>query len=255
MIVSDRIRRRLSAAPASTDDYNRSRWRRVVEHTIPDPEERAWLQQRLGAALMKTGGDDLLWLFGPAGCGKGVLVEGLMHAFGSYAVSIPAGEVQRGGPRGHLQWKDRTRGCRLMILDDAPDKDLDTNVINGLLGSVQTANAMRRGSTDFRIDAPLLATANREPTVPAADPGLRRRLKPIACGPAIPDDQQDPAVRASMRTGPEKAAVVRWLVDGAAAYVRSRTRCTGNGSRPRAGGARRGADDRVRRGRSRRARP
>ena len=221
MMVIDKLRRRLSAAPATPDEYNRSIWKLIVEHVIPDPAERNWVQQTLGAALMKVSTDALVWIFGDAGCGKGVLIEGLRTAFGTYAVSIPAGEVQLGGGRGHTQWRHRLHGARLMLLDDAPNRDLDTSVINSLLGSVMTANAMRRGSVDFRVDAPLLATANREPTVPAADPGFRRRLKPIACGPAIPDDEQDPAVRTAMRSEVEQAAIVRWLLDGASASARA----------------------------------
>ena len=176
----------------------------------------------MGAALMNIEGlDDAIWLFGAPGCGKGVTVEALFAAFGSYAASVPAGELTAGARAGggHLQWKHRLRGCRLMLLDDAPDCNLDPSAIKQLLGSVVTANAMRKGSVDFRIHAPLVVTANQPPSLTAADAAVQRRLKPIECGPSIPEAEQDETVRAGMRQPRELAAVICWLVAGAQGYT------------------------------------
>ena len=174
------------------------------------------MQCRLGRALLREGGDDCLWLAGPSGSGKGCIVAGLMEAFGSYAAAVPASEVTIGGHKGHAQWRYRLRGCRLMLIDDAPPRDIDASAINGLLGSVMTANPMRQGSVDFRVTAPLLITANRAPSLPAEDGGFRRRLKPIQCGDAIPQSDQDPDWRSAMTSAAEQASVVRWLMDGIA---------------------------------------
>ena len=211
-----RIRRRVAARPASPDDYQRSKWRRIIEHAVPDASERSYLQCRLGRALLREGGDDCLWLAGPSGSGKGCIIAGLMEAFGSYAAAVPASEVTIGGHKGHAQWRYRLRGCRLMLIDDAPPRDIDASAINGLLGSVMTANPMRQGSVDFRVTAPLLITANRAPSLPAEDGGFRRRLKPIQCGDAIPQSDQDPDWRSAMTSAAEQASVVRWLMDGIA---------------------------------------
>ena len=161
--------------------------------------------------------DDLLWLFGDAGSGKGVVLAALRAAFGSYAAVIPAAEVTAGGSRGHSQWRARLRGARLMLIDDAPPRDLDCGVVNSLLGSVMSANLMRQGGVDFRVDAPLLVTANRLPTIPANDAGFRRRLKAVQAGAAIPRDEQDPELRRAVTMPVEQAAIVRWLTDGARA--------------------------------------
>ena len=213
--ASDRLRRRLAAAPADDHAYAASRWQGVVLHVIPDEQERQWLQRRLGLALMRDGDDDLIWIFGDSGSGKGVVLAALRAAFGSYAVMIPAAEVTAGAARGHAQWRARLRGCRLMLIDDAPPRDLDCGVINSLLGTLMTANAMRKKGDDFRVDAPLLVTANRLPRIRANDPGFRRRLKAIQAGASIPEDDRDPELRRAVTTGIEQAAVVRWLADGA----------------------------------------
>ena len=120
------IRRRLGAAPCTLEEYEKSGLAGIVEHVIPDDEEREFVQRRLGAALVDApAGDDVIWCFGPAGSGKGVFLQGVVAAFGDHAASIPSTEISAGGARAHLQWKHRLRGRRLIVLDDAPDRSLD----------------------------------------------------------------------------------------------------------------------------------
>ena len=163
------------------------------------------------------------------------MVAALRGAFGEYAAVLPVSELVAGGNRGHLQWLAKLNGARILIADDVPPRALDVGVINRLLGSVLSAHHMRRESFDFILTAPIVATSNYPPQVDAADAGFRRRLKPIAAGPSIPEPDQDPEVRASMATATECAAVVRWLCDGARAFTADgcpvpesiRTRTTG----------------------------
>ena len=214
------IRRQLAAAPADADAFARSRFSSLIRHVVPDDDEREYLKRRLGAALIAAPGlDDLIWLSGPSGCGKGGLVAALRGAFGEYAAVLPVSELIAGGNRGHLQWLAKLNGARILIADDVPPRALDVGVINRLLGSVLSAHHMRRESFDFMLTAPIFATSNYPPQVDAADGGFRRRLKPIAAGPSIPEPDQDPEVRPSMATAAECAAVVRWLCDGARAFT------------------------------------
>lgn len=187
---------------------------------VPNAAEREYLQRRLGAALLGAPGlDDLIWLSGASGCGKGVSVAAWRAAFGEYAAVLPVSELIAGGHRGHPQWLAKLDGARILIADDVPPRALDVGVINRLLGSVLSAHHMRRGSFDFILTAPIIVTSNYPPQVDAADAGFRRRLRPIAAGPPIPEPDQDPTVRASMTTAAECAAVIRWLVDGARAFA------------------------------------
>ena len=214
------IRRRLAAAPVDADAFKRSRFASVIRHVVPDAAEREYLARRLGAALLATVGlDDLIWLSGASGSGKGVCVEAWRAAFGEYAAVLPISELTAGGHRGHLQWLAKLYGARVLFADDVPPRALDVGVFNRLLGSVLSAHHMRRGSFDFTLTAPILATSNYPPQVDAADAGFRRRLKPIAAGQAIPEPDQDPAVRASMSTPAESGAVIRWLCKGARAFL------------------------------------
>ena len=60
-VAADRLRRRLAAAPADDAAYAASRWPGVVEHVVPDPLEREYLQRLAWAlALMQDGPDVLL---------------------------------------------------------------------------------------------------------------------------------------------------------------------------------------------------
>ena len=220
MVRDNLIRRRLAAVPADADAFARSRFSSVIHHVVPDAAEREYLQRRLGAALLGTPGlDDLIWLSGASGSGKGVAVAAWRAAFGEYAAVLPVSELIAGGNRGHLQWLAKLYGARILIADDVPPRALDVSVINRLLGSVLSAHLMRKGSFDFTLTAPVIATSNYPPQVDAADAGFRRRLRPIAAGPPIPERDQDPAVRASMTTAAECAAVIRWLIIGARAFA------------------------------------
>ena len=219
LTVSDRVRWRVSCFPATDAELQDSRFLAVVEHGIPNDQEREYVQRRMGAALSDTQGhDDLIAFVGPAACGKGTILEAIKEVFGSYAGVVPASEIQTGGRRSHSAWLAALRGRRLLCCDDMPQRDLDVSAVKQLLGSVVSAQHMRTAPTDFRLHAPLLATANHSPTIGAADSGLRRRLKPITCGASIPEDEQDPKVRASMSSPKEQAAALRWILDGAKKY-------------------------------------
>ena len=69
--ANDLHRRRVRVEPATEAAFAESRFRFVVENVLPDPDERAFVQRRLGAALADAEGmDDLLWLYGEPAAGK-----------------------------------------------------------------------------------------------------------------------------------------------------------------------------------------
>ena len=213
------IRNRLGVMPAADADYNSSRFRAVVEHVIPDDAERAWLQRRLGAALIDAPGmDDLIWIWGDGGAGKGSLVRALMRAFGSYARAVTPTQLLKGKPKdAHPGWKAMLHGARLLVADEVTEGGtIDEAVANELLGSLISARHMHGKSFHFTLAAPLLCTSNGEILI---DTTNHRRLKPIPTGPGR-QDGGDPSVRAAMSTDAETAACLRWLITGARLFVR-----------------------------------
>ena len=215
--VDELHRRRVSVEPASPEEFAASMFRIVIEHAVPDPAERTYLQRRLGAALVDAEGmDDLIWLFGPPGCGKGTLTRALIMTLEGYAAGVPVSQILKGGASQHPAWLARTAGCRTLIADDVPvGRQLNDATINMLLGSQITAHHMRGRPFDFSLRAPLLCTSNAPPQSGSTNV---RRLRPIQCGAEV--RQPDPQVRASMSSGPEVAACLRWLLDGAGDWQR-----------------------------------
>ena len=215
--VDELHRRRVSVEPASPEEFAASMFRIVIEHALPDRAERTYLQRRLGAALVDAEGmDDLIWLFGPPGCGKGTLIRALVMTLEGYAAGVPVSQILKGGASQHPAWLARTAGCRALIADEVPvGRQLNDATINMLLGSQITAHHMRGRPFDFSLRAPLLCTSNAPPQSGTTNV---RRLRPIQCGAEV--RQPDPQVRASMSSGPEVAACLRWLLDGAADWQR-----------------------------------
>ena len=215
---ADRLRRRVPVPPASEPEYDQSVFRRVIESLIRDTAEREYLQRRLGAALVNAEGmDDLIWLFGPPGAGKGTLLEALRQAFGDYGRGVPTNELIKGARHAsHSAWIARLAGARVLFSDDVPiGHQLEDTVITMLLGSLITAEHKRQDPFDFRLCAPLIVTSNAEPQQATTNV---RRLKPIECSPAA---TEDPAVRAAMSTPAERAACLRWIVVGAFGWRRA----------------------------------
>ena len=80
--------------------------------------------------------DDLVWLFGPPGAGKGTLLEALRQAFGQYGRGVPANELIKGARHAsHSAWVARLAGARVLFSDDVPTgHQLEDTVITMLLG-------------------------------------------------------------------------------------------------------------------------
>ena len=64
-------RRRVNVEPASPAGFAASRFRFVIEHVVPDPAERTYLQRRLGAALVDAEGMDGIRLAGDSSTNTG----------------------------------------------------------------------------------------------------------------------------------------------------------------------------------------
>ena len=211
-----RIRRRASVEPASDAEFERSRFRGLVERLVPDPEERRWLQARLGAALIDAPGmDDLIWLHGPGGAGKGTFLRAVAGAFGAYARGVPVNEIVKGLPKAsHPAWLARLAGARLLTADDVPPgHEVEEATVNLLLGSLITARVMRGDPFDFTLNAPLLCTCNAPPGQSSTNV---RRLRVIQVAPrSAPEDR---TLRAAMTEPEELAAALVWLVVGARAF-------------------------------------
>ena len=217
--ASDLVRRKLSAAPATREQFEASRTRRLVDHLFADDQEAEYTQRRLGAALADVPGlDDFIVATGRSGCGKGCFVSLLKGVFGSYAAGIPTPVLTRTGNKPHEEWLARLKGARLIVADDLPEGYLDPDPIKRILGSEITAAHKYGASFTFTNNAPILATSNHEPSLRSPDGAVDRRLKPIRCGHPLPEDEQDEAFRSAMKTPDEAAAGLFWILEGLAKY-------------------------------------
>ena len=212
---ADRITLRLPAQPADEAAYLKHAVRTVLEHVIPNDEHREYFQRRLGAALAdESGEDDFIALHGSTRGGKGSLVALLKATFGTYQKGVPPRALLAGQRDLHEGWKVSLRGARLIIADELGDANLDPEAVKGILGTSIVAAAKNRAEVTFELNAPVVATSNHPPSLANPDGGVDSRLKPIETGVQLPEGQQDPGIRAAMRT-PEAAGVMLWwLLEG-----------------------------------------
>ena len=143
------------------------------------PEERDWLQLRLGAALFGhiTADDVIVFLQGGGSNGKTTLIEALRVAVGDYLVMLPE-KTLMAGKYDHSTELMPLKGCRIAILEELPEgQDLPVKRVKTLAGTQAiTARGMRQDNETFAATHTLLVTLNKLPRVREADDGTWRRL-------------------------------------------------------------------------------
>jgi putative DNA primase/helicase len=176
---------------------------------VADKDTQQFLQEFAGYCLTTdTRHEIAVWFTGPPGSGKSTLVEGFQAMAGDMTTTLGLAQIENSRfALGDLQ------GKRLAISTEQPGAYMQaTSILNAVIsGEEVTIERKFQNPLIIRPVAKVLWAMNALPRVQNAGDGLFRRVK-IVKFPAIPKDDQDPAIKEAIRT--EGAGILNWALEG-----------------------------------------
>lgn len=218
----DRITRICEAA--YDPDAESPMWLRFLERVQPDPEERAYLQRRLGSALSGQRLDHVLSVFyGEGRNGKSVFVDVVRAVLGDYAMES-AEKLLVTDPRGGRSAGDESAvaqlaGRRLVTTSELATGDsLDEPLVKKLTGDRRMrAKLMRQDHFEFDLTATLVLVTNHKPRIVGTDSGIWSRMHLTPWEVFIPPEERDIGLTTKLIEA-ESDGILTWLVEGHRAY-------------------------------------
>jgi P4 family phage/plasmid primase-like protien len=215
-----KLHTKLTAAP-----YNPAaecpQWEQFLRTTFNGDEEMIRYVQRLVgySATGKVTKHVFPFLFGSGGNGKSLFLEVIVAVMGDYATTAPSGFLMA-GRSAHETEIARLHGARIVACSETNKGDkFDEGKVKLLTGGDRlTARFMRENHFTFVPSHTLWGTGNYQPAVEAGGDSFWRRLRLLGFTHKVPDhakveDLGDRIIRE------EAAGVLRWIIEGAAAFL------------------------------------
>lgn len=195
-----------SAFPFSYNPQARSDvWERFLDKVIPY-DCRDFIQEFAGYCLTTDmAHETAVWLYGPAGCGKSTLIEGIRAALGQRVISFGIHNLEDRFGLAHLQ------GKTLAISTETPATMRQIQLLNLLIsGEGVTVERKYQDGYEFFNHAKFLWAMN---DVPKGDnfKGLDRRVVIIKFPPLL-ESQRDENVKRQIKLSGQ--AVLNWMLEG-----------------------------------------
>lgn len=190
--------------------------------TLGRADLTAWLMRWFGYALtgdMNTPYFTNVW--GAGRNGKGALLRLMRRVFGSYAIEVAASVVvddggKRSGPRPDLV---DLMGPRLGVVDEVPPGKLSIEVVKRLTGGdAFRADRKFQDTIEFQPRIKLTLVSNNRLELRRVDTAIVRRFQLVPFSYQVPKGEEDP--RLEDRLAAEAPAVLAWLIEEAAEYLR-----------------------------------
>lgn len=214
-------------APVMYDRQARSDlWDGFLARVLPNPDLRAFVQRATGYSCTgDTREETLFFPHGPTATGKSTFLSAIVATLGEYAATADFETFLRrerlvGSPRNDIA---RLAGQRFVVSLEVDDgKHLAEALIKQLTGGdVVAARFLHKESFEFVPELKLWLAANDRPLVRDDDDALWRRILQIPFTAQIPKAEQDPTVKARLRTPDETgAAILAWMIEGCLAWQR-----------------------------------
>lgn len=201
-------------------DFNGSavEWKRFLwEATGGDKELEGFLQRYVGYCLTgSTREQQLMFVFGPGGSGKGTFLNNVAGIMGDYAAAatMDTFTVTKGDK--HTTDLAMLVGARLVTASEtAAGKRWDEQRVKLLTGGDPvTARFMRQDNFTYMPQFKLLFIGNHQPEIRDVDDAMKRRLHvvPFTVKPAVVDKELPAKLRE------EWPAILAWMIEGCLAW-------------------------------------
>lgn len=209
---ADMITKSTAVAPAARADC--PQWLAFLnEVTAGDTALVGFLKRWFGYCLTgQTHEHALLFLYGPGGNGKGVLLNTIADILGSYATTAAMDTFTVSHGDRHPTDLAMLHGARLVISTETEEgrawAEARIKALTG--GDPITARFMRRDFFTFKPEFKLTISGNHKPTLRNVDDAARRRLNiaPFENKPAVPDKMLPEKLKA------EWPGILRWMIEG-----------------------------------------
>jgi putative DNA primase/helicase len=217
-------------APVMFDSEARSAlWDSFLERQVPDPEVRAFLQRAAGYALTgDTSEEKLLFVHGPEASGKSTFTEALKATLGEYAATTDFETfLRKRGDAGIRNDIARLAGVRMVLsLEVDEGRHLAEALLKNLVGGdTISARHLYQSFFEYKPAFKLWLVANHRPQANAEDGALWRRIVLVPFTVSIPEDERDPAVKATLTADPGvRSAILTWAAQGCREWQRIRLR-------------------------------
>lgn len=198
-------------------------WESYLARVLPDEELRDFVQRLAGYSVAGKPSEKVLgFLHGTRDTGKSTFLNAVASTLGDYAATanFESFIVKRGG-HGTRNDLARLRGVHLVkSLEVEEGSALAAGVLKSWSGGdAITARFLYREEFEFVPQGVLWLAANARPKVQADDDAMWRRILHVPFIESIPLDEQDTKLGDRLAIPEAKSAILRWLVDGYAAYL------------------------------------
>lgn len=202
---------------AYRDDAVGATWERFLKQVLPDEDVRDYLQRVVGMALLgRVEAHILPILTGVGANGKSTLVEAVLYALGTYAMTADP-HLFTAGATSSVGQVDLL-GRRVAVVSET-DKGarLAEETVKRLTGGDRVkARRLYQDWIEFDPSHTVLMVTNHPPQVSGDDEALWRRLRVIRFDVVVPRDRRDPHLADRLRVDAE--AILAWAVDGLGDY-------------------------------------
>mgnify|MGYP005842181165 CR=1 FL=1 len=185
-----------------------------------------FLQRLVGYGITGAKGERYFAIFwGPGANGKSVFIRVLQETLGDYLTPTrpEAFELQRHDPSAPQPEIAALRAVRIVVAHEFREgRRLDPAVVKGLTGSDHiTTRGLYERPFSFRPDFLPILVANNKPSLPGGDEAVWSRVVFVPFERIFSKDEQDPALATKILEN-EAPGVLRWIAEGAMAYLERR---------------------------------
>jgi putative DNA primase/helicase len=218
----DYITKLTAFTPAdAADETTCPRWLRFVDEvTCGDAGMIRFLQQWFGYGLTgDTSEQCLVFLFGPGGNGKGVLIQTIQAVGGDYAHEAATDVFLASYADKHTTSLAALNGKRMVFASETEEgRPWAIGTISRLTGGdLMTARFMRQDDVTFKPVLKLTVIGNHQPSLPSVGPAERRRFNLVGFS-FIPSKVDKKLTTTLKGEGP---GILRWMIDGCLDWQKS----------------------------------
>jgi len=215
------IRRRASVAPADTADC--PTWFGFLDAaTAGDRDLQSWLQRLAGYMLTGDTSEEVFaFVYGPGGNGKGTFLAALETILGDYAYKAPTELFKAEGRIPKEYQLAKLEGCRAVFASETErGAFMAEGFVKEVTGNEGALNARHPYGSPFTFKPTfkLVIVGNHAPRLAGRTDAMERRMRVVPFNVKPP--QPDPTLKA--RLAGEYAGILRWALEGCAAWQRHR---------------------------------